>query len=209
MIQSPQNSMIVNKSRLKSLLILLALTCSVFHNLAQAQVTTVTRNIASYTQDVFPYKGSRVMSVDEVSAGGREDNVFIFSKVEKFAKPDVMYFQRFTREFGKTGTPWKLAAATEIRHDGIIVVVNNRKTFSDTDKRKSVDALFIYALNDADLKQQSIHGLFSHADKIYTIAANKSDNYATSQFSDNFKDLSPTIKAGVMAYWNKLDKKDK
>jgi hypothetical protein len=192
---------------LQALLIALtSLTCT--YALAQG-AATVTRNIASYTQDVFPYKGSRMMSVDEVSAGGVEDNVFIFSKVEKFAKPDVMYFQRFTREFGKTGTPWKLAASSEIRHDGIIVVVNNRKTFTDSDKSNSIDALFIYALNDADLKQQSIHALFSHADKIYSIAASKADNYAASQFSDNFKDLSPTIKAGVMAYWNKLDKKDK
>jgi hypothetical protein len=188
---------------LKSFLLLLTLTCTC----ALAQTAT-TRNPAAYTQDVFPYKGSRMMSVDEVSQGS-EDNVFIFSKVEKFAKPDVMYFQRFTREVGKTGTPWKLSASSEIRHYGIIVVVSNRKTFGDTDKRNSVDALFIYALNDLDLKQQSIHGLFSHGDKIYSIAANKADNYATSQFSDNFKELSPTVKAGVMAYWNKLDKKDK
>jgi hypothetical protein len=196
----------------KSFLILLALTSltslTCTYTLAQGAVT-VTRNPASYTQDVFPYKGSRMMMVDEVSSPGVEDNVFIFSKVEKFAKPDVMYFQRFTRDYGKTGTPWKLAASTEVRHDGIIVVVNNRKTFTDYDLRKSIDALFIYALSDADLKQQSIHALFSHADKIYTIAANNSDNYATSLFSDNFKELSPTIKAGVIAYWTKLDKKDK
>jgi hypothetical protein len=186
---------------------LLALTSTFTFTCALAQTAT-TRNPAAYTQDVFPYKGSRMMSVDEVSQGS-EDNVFIFSKVEKFAKPDVMYFQRFTREVGKTGTPWKLSASSEIRYDGIIVVVNNRKTFSDTDKRNSVDALFIYALNDLDLKQQSIHGLFSQGDKIYTIAASKSDNYASPQYSSNFQELSPTVKASIMAYWTKLDKKDK
>jgi hypothetical protein len=196
----------------KSLLILLALTSltSLACTYALAQgASSVTRNPASYTQDVFPYKGSRMMMMDEVSSQGSEDNVFIFSKVEKFAKPDVMYFQRFTREVGKTGTPWKLIASSEIKYDGIIVVVNNRKTFTDNDKQNSIDALFIYALNDVDLKQQSIHALFSHGDKIYTIAANKSDNYASSQFSANFSELSPTIKAGIMAYWAKLDKKDK
>jgi hypothetical protein len=62
--------MIKSKLLFKSLLLTIALTCHVTHNLAQAQVTTVTRNIASYTQDVFPYKGSRMMTVDEVSAGG-------------------------------------------------------------------------------------------------------------------------------------------
>jgi hypothetical protein len=198
----------MKKSVSKALLLtlLLTLTCSVA--LAQG-ASSVTRNPASYTQDVFPYKGSRMMMVDEVSSPGHEDNVFIFSKVEKFAKPDVMYFQRFTREAGKAGTPWKLSASTEIKYDGIIVVVNNRKTFTDNDKQNSIDALFIYALNDADLKQQSIHALFSRGDKIYTIAANKSDNYASSQFSANFQELSPTIKAGIMAYWTKLDKKDK
>jgi hypothetical protein len=193
---------------LLSLVLLYALTC----NAALAQITSITRNPASYTQDIFPYKGSRMMTVDEVRIEGHEDNVYIFSKVDKFAKPDVMYFQRYIREganAGKPGAPWKLKASTEIKHDGIIVVVNNRKSFTDADKGKSVDALFIYALNDADLKQQSIHSLFSQGDKIYTIAANKSDNYKQSQFSANFKELSAEIQTNILAYWNKLDKKDK
>ena len=184
----------------KLLLLLLIAGTSAF-----AQVSTVTRNPASYTQDVFAYKGSRILQVDEVSSPGNEENEFIFSKVEKYAKPDVMYFQRFT----KRGSQWALSASTEIRHDGIISTANNRKAFTDVDKNKSIDALFIYELNDAQLKQQSIHLLFSQGSKIYSIAAAKSDNYASNKYSDNFAELSPNVKSSVMAYWNKLDKADK
>ena len=186
---------------MKKLLLVLLIACTS----ALAQVSAVTRNPASYTQEVFAYQGSRILQVDEVSSPGNEENVFIFSKVEKYAKPDVMYFQRFT----KNGGQWKLNASSEIRHDGIISTVNNRKAFTDVDKNKSIDALFIYALNDADLKQQSIHLLFSQGSKIYSIAAVKSDNYASSKFSDNFAELSPNVKTAVIAYWNKLDKADK
>jgi hypothetical protein len=186
---------------MKKLLLTLLIACTS----AIAQVSTVTRSPASYTQEVFAYKGSRMLMVDEVSSPGNEENVFIFSKVEKFAKPDVMYFQRFTKSAGQ----WKLNASSEIKHDGIISTVNNRKAFTDADKNKSIDALFIYALNDHDLKQQSIHLLFSQANKIYTIAAYKADDYASSKFSDNFAELSQNVKINVMAYWNKLDKADK
>lgn len=186
---------------MKKLLFALLIACTS----AVAQVSSVTRSPASNTQEVFAYKGSRIVQVDEASSLGNEENVFIFSKVEKFAKPDVMYFQRFT----KMGGQWKLNASAEMRHDGIISVTNNRKAFTDADKNKSVDALFIYALNDNDLKQQSIHLLFSQANKIYTIAAYKADDYASSKLSDNFAELSPAVKNNVLTYWGKLDKADK
>lgn len=186
---------------MKQLLFILLIACTS----AAAQVSTVTRSPASYTQEVFAYKGSRIVQVDEASSPGNEENVFIFSKIEKFAKPDVMYFQRFTKMSGQ----WKLNSSAEMRHDGIISVTNNRKAFTDADKNKSVDALFIYALNDNDLKQQSIHLLFSQANKIYTIAAYKADDYASSKLSDNFAELSPAVKNNVLTYWGKLDKADK
>jgi lipopolysaccharide export LptBFGC system permease protein LptF len=186
---------------MKNLLLILLISCAS----ALAQVSTITRHPSSYTQDVFAYKGSRILQVDEVSSPGNEDNVFIFSKVEKYAKPDVMYFQRFT----KSGGQWRLAALTEIRYDGIISTINNRKAFTDVDKNKSIDGLFIYALNDATLTQQSIHLLFSQDSKIYTVAAAKSDNYMSNKFSDNFAELSPNAQNAVIAYWNKLDKADK
>ncbi len=185
---------------MKYLLFLLLIAC----NSAAAQVSTITRNPASYTQEVFPYKGTRILQVDEVSSPGNEDNVFIFSKTERYAKPDIMYFQRFT----KTAGLWKLHVSSEIKHDGIISTIGNRKAFTDADKIKSIDALFIYALNGHDLKQQSIHLLLSQGSRIYTIAASKADDYASSKFSDNFAELSPAVKSNVMAYWARLDKAD-
>jgi hypothetical protein len=183
---------------------LLALLAACSSAMAQ-QVSVVTRNPASYTRDVFAYQGSRVMQVDEASSPGQEDNVFIFSKVDRGAKPDVMYFQRFTKVAGQ----WTLGSSLEIRHEGIISLVGNRKAFNDADQDKSVDALFVYALNDHELKQQSIHLLLSHSKTIYTIAAYKADNYASSRFSDNFAQLSPAVKSSVLAYWSQLDKADK
>jgi lipopolysaccharide export LptBFGC system permease protein LptF len=183
----------------KLLLLLLVCCHGVF-----AQVSSVVRNPASYTQDVFSYKGNRILQVDEVSSSGNEENVFIFSKIEKNAKPDVMYFQRFI----KNDNQWKLNTLFEIKYDGIISMLKNRKAFTDADKNKRVDALFIYALNDYDFKQQSVHLLFSHTSKIYSITAYKSDGYAKNIFSDNFQDLTPNLKSTVMEYWGKLDKTD-
>lgn len=186
---------------MKKIFVLLVL----ISNFAVAQVSTITRNPASYTKEVFPFQGSRIVQVDEAHSPGNEENVFIFSKVERGAKPDVMHFQRFT----KTNGNWTIRAKTEIRHDGIVVAIGNRKAFMDADKNKSVDALFIYSLNDLDLKQQSIHMLISQGGKIYTIAATLADGYQSSKFSDNFSELSPATKEAAMSYWAKLDKADK
>ena len=173
--------------------------------LACAQISVITRNPASYTKEVFPFQGSRIMTVDEAHSPNNEENVFVFSKVDRGAKPDVMYFQRFTKADGR----WTLKSKTEIRHDGIVVAIGNRKAFTDADKSKSVDAFFVYSLNDFDLKQQSIHMLISQGSKIFTIAASLADGYQSSKFSDNFAELSPNAKDAALSYWAKLDKADK
>ena len=144
------------------------------------------------------------MSVDEAHSSNNEESVFIFSKVDRGAKPDVMHFQRFTKADGK----WALRSKTEIRHDGIIVAIGNRKAFTDADKNKSVDAFLVYSLNDFDLKQQSIHMLISQGGKIFSIAASPADGYQSSKFSDNFGELSPNSKDAAMSFWGKLDKAD-
>ena len=176
----------------------------IISNLITAQVSNVIRNEASYTQEVFPYRGIRMMQVDEVSCPNNEENVFIFSKIEKNAKNDIMYFQRFT----KVNSKWKLNSDLEIKHDGIISVWKSRKAFLDTNKDKSIDALFIYSLNDYDFKQQTVHLIFSHLSKIYTIFSNIADGYSKDTFSNNFKELDETSKSKILEYWNKLDKAD-
>ncbi len=176
----------------------------IISNLTTAQVSNVIRNEASYTQEIFPYRGIRMMQVDEVSCPENEENVFIFSKIEKNAKKDIMYFQRFT----KISSKWKLNSDLEIKHDGIISVWKSRKAFLDTNKDKSIDALFIYSLNDYEFKQQTVHLIFSHLSKIYSIYSNISDNYSKDTFSDNFKELDENSKSKILEYWNKLDKAD-
>ncbi|WP_310556788.1 hypothetical protein [Flavobacterium sp.] len=170
-----------------------------------AQVSSFTRNKESYTQEIFPYKGVRAIQIDEVSSPDHEENVFIFSKVEKNANPDIMYFQRFTKIDGK----WTLKILSTIEHKGIISSWGSRKAFGDFNKDKSVDAFFIYGLYDAGFKQQTVHLIFSQFDKIYTIEANISDNFETDIFSDNFDSLDENIKKEILDYWSKLDKLDK
>ncbi|KFF06986.1 hypothetical protein [Flavobacterium reichenbachii] len=176
-----------------------------FTNILTAQISNVVRNKDSYTQEVFPYKGVRAIQIDEVSSVGNEDNVFIFSKIEKNAIPDKMYFQRFTKTNGK----WVVKSILEVNHNGIISAWGSRKAFWDCNKDKSIDGLFIYGLYDADFKQQSVHLIFSQKDQFYTIESSLSDDFKTDKFSDNFKSLDAESKKQVLEYWNKLDKKDK
>ena len=175
-----------------------------FSNILTAQISNVVRNKDSYTQEIFPYKGVRTIQIDEVSSVNNEENVFIFSKIDKNANPDKMYFQRFTKVDGK----WILKSILEINHKGIISSWGSRKAFGDYNKDKSVDALFIYGLYDTDFKQQSVHLIFSQKDQFYTIESSVSDNFKTDKFSENFKSLDADSKKQILEYWNKLDKKD-
>ena len=165
-----------------------------------AQVSSITRNKESYTQDVFPYKGVRAIQIEEVNCPDHEQNVFIFSKIEKNANPDVMYFQRYTKLDGK----WTLKSLYTIKHNGAISAWGSQKAFADYDKDKSVDALFIYALYDANFKHQFTHLLFSKLDKVYTIQANVSDNFENNVFSGNFTSLDANTKDNVLEYCSKV-----
>lgn len=165
-----------------------------------AQVSNVVRNPDSYKN--LPFEGTRILQVDEANSPDNEDNVFMFSKIEKGAKPDKMTFQRFTKVDGK----WKVVAKKQMTHDGILSAWGQRKAFADYDKDKSIDALFIYALNDYDLKQQSVHLIFSKKDKLYEISTSAESGYTKDVYSDNFKTLPENIQSKILEYWNKLDK---
>lgn len=192
----------VTTYNMKKIFLLLLLSISV--QSLFAQVSSITRNKESYTQDVFPYKGVRAIQIEEVNCPDHEENVFIFSKIEKNANPDIMYFQRFTKIAGK----WTLKSLYTIKHNGAISAWGSRKAFADYDKDKSIDALFIYALYDANFKHQSTHLLFSRLDKIYTIEASISDNFEKETFSANFASLDNDTKNKIVEYWNGLDKLD-
>lgn len=184
---------------MKKLFLLLLFTNGII-----AQVSVVTRNKDSYTQDVFPYKGVRAIQIDEVHCSNNEENIFIFSKIEKNANPDRMYFQRFTKKDDK----WSLVTLSEIDHNGIISAWGSRKGFMDYNKDKSIDAFFIYGLYDSDFKQQSVCLLFSQYDKVYTIKTDKKSEFKNNIFSENFKELDGKVRKQIMEYWDELDKID-
>jgi hypothetical protein len=174
-----------------------------FCQFSLAQVSVITRDKSSYTKDVFPYKGTRAMMIDEVNCG-EEETVFLFSKVDRGAKIDEMNFQRYTKANGK----WVLKNGFDIKHEGIISVLNNRKWLTDFDKDKSADALFVYTFNDTGFKQQSVHLLLSHLVNVYTITSSAEDDYIKNVFSENFEKLDSSTKEAVLKYWEELDKKD-
>ncbi|WP_432222851.1 hypothetical protein ACRASX_06720 [Flavobacterium sp. TMP13] len=184
---------------MKQIIILL-----LFSNVMLAQISNVHRNKESYTQDVFPYKGVRAIQIDEVNFVDKEDNVFIFSKIEKNANPDKMYFQRFTKD--QNG--WILKSFVEISYDGIISSWGSRKAFADYDGDQSVDALFIYGLYDANFIQKSVHLIYSSNEQFYTIEASVSDGFKKDKFSANFNNLDSRSKKQILEYWNNLDKVD-
>ena len=170
--------------------------------LANAQVSVVSRNQASYTQDVFNYAGSRMMMVDEANIAGSEDNVYIFSKPDAGASPDVLYFQQYQKVDGK----FKRALLHTITHDGLLSIWKSRKVFTDVDKDRRVDAFFVYSKHAANKTQTSTHILISHNGVVYTLGANKADDYTTTAMSENFGKLDAQVKEADLKYWTSLDK---
>lgn len=168
--------------------------------LMNAQVSNIVRHQDSYKD--FPYEGTRIVQVDEANSPNNEDNVFIFSKIEKNSKPDKMTFQRFTKINGD----WKVVAKKQINYPGIISAWGQRKAFADYDKDKSIDALFIYSLNDYDFKQQSVHLIFSKNAELYEISTSAESGYSKDVYSSNFKSLPENIQSKILDYWNELDK---
>ncbi|MFD2909531.1 hypothetical protein ACFSX9_12400 [Flavobacterium ardleyense] len=167
------------------------------------QILHTTRNIDSYPKSVFPYQGTRLMSVDEVHIPDSEENVYIFSKIEVNKNPDSLYFQHYKKKNEK----WNKVKSISFSHNGFLSVWKSRKAFMDADKNKSVDAVFIFSKHNSDKSQESVHLLLYSNEEFYFITANKEDAYESSTYSDNFKSLKETIKSDVIKYWNALDKK--
>ncbi|WP_300596414.1 hypothetical protein [Niabella sp.] len=180
--------------------IILLLTLFIGPAIANAQVSVITRAAEAYSN--FKFRGARLLNVNEVRIGDKEENVFIFSKAAKGAQPDTMYLQRYTKEKGT----WTVKADTMLTHPGIIMNWDARKGFFDGDSDGSADAYFIYSLTDARQQQQSVHLLFSKGTAFYTISATASDGYKRNLYSKNFERLSPEIKKRLMEVWERLDK---
>ncbi|WP_136668263.1 hypothetical protein [Flavobacterium sp. H122] len=177
--------------------------CFLVTQFMMGQVSHITKNILSYTKDVFPYQGTRIISIDEVHSPDKEENVYIFSKIEANKQPDSLYFQHYKNKSGN----WKKIKSISFSHDGFLSIWKSRKAFMDSDKNKSIDALFIFSKHNKDKEQESVHLLLCSNEELYFISAKKEDNYQEFTYSDNFKNLKESIKSDVIKYWNELDKK--
>jgi len=179
--------------------IILAFILTLSLNYLHAQITSTAMKVEDLKDAPFKFKGSRAMTVDRIDDASSK-NIFVFSKVKSGSNPDTLFAQKFT----KTGDLWKLTQEKTITHKGIISIWGSRKAFSDADKDKQVDALFIYSFHDNDMKNQlSVSLLLMHKGESYTITETADRK---NSFSANYSSLPDSIKVFVKEYWNKLDK---
>lgn len=180
--------------------IIASLILCFFFSYSKAQITSIAMNVSDLKNAPFKFKGTRAMMVDRIDDGSSK-NIFVFSKVPAGRNPDTLYAEKFT----KIGDTWKLAQEKIITHNGVISVWGARKGFTDADKDKQVDAFFIYSFHDAEFKKQlSVNLLLFHKNETYTLSETSDGKKSQSQ---NFASLPESVKAEVLDYWNKLDKK--
>ena len=177
------------------LIIILSLSLNCLH----AQITSISMHIDDLKDAPFEFKGSRAMMVDRIDDASSK-NIFVFSKVKSGSNPDTLYAEKFT----KINDVWKLVQQKTITYAGVISIWGARKAFTDADRDKQVDALFIYSFHDAAMKSQlSVNLLLMHKGESYTIneTPDKKNTY-----SANYATLPESIKSYIKEYWVKLDK---
>lgn len=165
----------------------------------QAQITSIAMNVEDLKDAPFKYRGTRALMVDRIDDASSK-HIFVFSKPASGSSPDTLFAQKYTKQ----QDTWRLVQEKVIVANGAISIWKSRKAFLDADKDKQVDALFIYSLHDASMKQQlSVHLLLMYKGESYIIS--EEENKKTS-YSANFSSLPETVRKQVIDYWKTLDK---
>ncbi len=174
--------------------------------LAFSQTGTSAVNLESFEKSGFPFKGKRVIQVDNVYTPS-EENMFVFSKNEKGAAQDSLYIQQFK----KSGDEWKLAAEKIIAKKGIITATwNSRKAFFDADKDGVADVLYIFARHAKEDMETplSVGLLLIYKNNFYVIENTAEANYDPQLdiYEAGFEELPKAVIDTVEEYWEGLDK---
>lgn len=169
-----------------------------------AQITDITVNKQKFENSKFPFKGVRVLMVDNITAKN-EENYFVFSKNKKDSEQDELYIEQFTKENGK----WKLKVSEKIAEEDVITSTwENRKSFADVDKDGKADVLLIFSKHEKGNmdNQLEVVQLLFHKHQLYWISSKASTNYTEDTFSKNFNELSTELQDFAIQFWNRLDK---
>lgn len=171
-----------------------------------SQITDNSVNKENFEKSGFPFKGKRVLQVENISTP-KEENYYIFSKNERGSAQDELYIQQFK----KVNNEWKLTAEQTIAEEGIVTSVwDARKSFFDADKDGEADALFVYSKHPKDNleKQLSVALLLIYKNQFYTIENTAEMNYDPMYdlYTAGIEELPKEVQNYFEDYWSKLDK---
>lgn len=177
-----------------------------FFNFCFSQITSTSVNKEKFENSDFPYKGKRVLQVENISTP-KEENYYVFSKNEKNSTQDELYIQQFK----KVNNNWKVVAEKKVAEPGIITSVwNARKSFFDADNDGQADVLFVYSTHPKDNinEQLSVVLLLIYKNNFYSIQNTAEENYEPlyDMYDFNPDDLPNTVLEKFESFWRNLDK---
>lgn len=177
-----------------------------FVNFGFSQITDTAVNKEKFEKSGFPYKGKRVLQVEDISTP-KEQNYYVFSKNERGSSQDELYIQQFK----KVNNEWKVVAEDIVAEPGIMTSVwDARKAFFDADKDGQADVLFVYSTHPKDNidKQLSVVLLLIYKNKFYRMENTAESNYEPMYdiYDFNPEDLPQEVMEKFENYWNNLDK---
>ena len=172
-----------------------------------AQITDTSVNKENFEKSGFPFKGKRVLQVENISTP-KEENYYVFSKNERGSAQDELYIQQFKKVNGE----WKVVAEEKVAEPGIMTSVwDSRKAFFDADKDGQADVLFVYSEqpNGNIDKQLSVCLILIYKNKFYRMENTAEYDYAPlyDTYDFNPDNLPAAVFKKFDDYWNKLDKK--
>ncbi|MEG1230160.1 MAG: hypothetical protein RSD71_15820, partial [Flavobacterium sp.] len=78
---------------MKNIVLIISL---LFVNFGFSQITDTSVNKEKFEKSGFPYKGKRVLQVEDISTP-KEQNYYVFSKNERGSTQDELYIQQFKK----------------------------------------------------------------------------------------------------------------
>ena len=171
-----------------------------------SQITSTIVNKSNFENSDFPFKGVRVLTVENISTPS-EENYYVFSKNERGSVQDELYIQQFKKINGN----WEVTAEEMIAEEGIVTSVwDARKAFFDGDKDGQADVLFVYSKHPKGNmdKQLSVVLLLIYKNQFYRMESSSETNYDPmyDTYDFNPEDLPAAVFEKFDEYWNELDK---
>lgn len=171
-----------------------------------SQITDTSVNKENFENSDFPYRGDRVLMVDNISTPD-EENLYVFSKNPWGTAQDSLFIEQFK----KTEEGWNRTAHKLVADEGLVTSTwGNRKMFMDADKDGKADVVYVYAKSTAtDLDHPSSVVLLAiYNNEFYTIEGSAENNYdpGTDVYSENYEKLPASLRESIAEFWIGLDK---